>query len=191
MSWYTLILRWSAVHGNSLSHTAHFYNTTYFSGEIRLVKCCFCKVGSLQKVCSEWGVCRHHSLLSIHPHYNSWVAFEFLTAVRLVQPCPTQQCWPRCQLCFRAKMCFKCCCRMVMCCATCQPTSILRQMGEAVVKKQPFLLDLSQRVIYHMKAWHNQRLSYGIWFSKDTVSGGNPPLFDAREIWHWGLFFLN
>lgn len=53
----------------------------------------------------------------------------------LILPCPTQQRWPRCQLCFRAEMCFKSCCRMVMCGATCQLMSILRQMGEAVVKK--------------------------------------------------------
>lgn len=147
-----------------LPHCTLLQYNIHLSGEIGFVKFRFCKVGSVEKVCSERGVCRHHSLLSIHrpPRYNSWVAFEFLTAQRLVQPCPTQQCWPRCQLCFRAKMCFKRCCRMVMCCATCQPTSILRQMGEAVVKKQPFLLDRSQRVIYHMKAWHNQRLSYGI-----------------------------
>lgn len=101
---------------------------------------------------------------------------------RLVLPCPTQQCWPRCQLCFRAKMCFKSCCRMVMCCATCQPVSILRQMGEAVVKKQAFL-GWSQRVIYHIKARRNRGLSYGICFPKDTIFFRRPPI-----IWcQWNL----
>ena len=101
---------------------------------------------------------------------------------RLVLPCPTQQCWPRCQLCFRTKMCFKSCCRMVMCCATCQPMSILRQMGEAVVKKQAFLVH-SQGVIYHIKARHNRGLSYGICFPKDTIFLGDLPLFVANGIW--------
>lgn len=71
---------------------------------------------------------------------------------------------------------------MVMCCATCQPMSIPRQMGEAVVKKQPFL-GQSQGVIYHIKAWHNRGLSCGICFPEDSMFfWGNLLLHGASGI---------
>lgn len=116
---------------------------------------------------------RSTCIIATRFHFNFSVTSRFS-----VHPCPAQQSWPRCQLCFRAKMCFKSCCRMVMFCATCQPMSIPRQMGEAVVKKQPSL-GLSQGVIYHIKAWHNRGLSYGICFPKDSMfffflGGGTP-----------------
>lgn len=122
---------------------------------------------------------QHRSALIIPTGFH----FNFALTSTFGPPCPTQQRWPRCQLCFRAKMCFKSCCRMVMCCATCQPTSIPRQMGEAVVKKQAFL-GYSQGVIYHIKAWHNRGLSYGICFPKDAIFLGDLPLFGANGIWH-------
>lgn len=55
-------------------------------------------------------------------------------------------------------------------CATCQPMSILRQTGEAVVKKQAFLLGQSQRVIYHIKAWLNRGYRLGRASQKTSFS---------------------
>lgn len=45
---------------------------------------------------------------------------------------------PGCQLLAWAKMCFKCCCRLVMRRAACQAAGLWRQMRESVVKKQAF-----------------------------------------------------
>lgn len=78
------------------------------------------------------------------PHYSNEVPFQSLSREQVW--CFTAKTVTLAKLpaAFQYKKCFKSCCRMAMCSATCQPTRIPRPMGEPLVKNSGFFGVYSQ-----------------------------------------------
>lgn len=107
-------------------------------------------------------------------HYFSQASCDWLTPA-LPSPLQVLFCHrrrvsrPGCQLLAWAKMCFKCCCRLVMRRAACQAAGLWRQMRESVVKKQAF-------------AWAQARIESTAW-SRGIARG-----FGLRFVFALRLF---